>query len=270
MLDHPRRQPAPLHLELLAVLVARAHPHFGRALHVDVHEGNAQASLARDLRLLTRPLQDRVDERRQRILGVGAIDEHAVQHADLRGRQPDPERVLHQLAHALDLSAQRLVEAVDRERARAQHRVAELAHVAQRRVAARAGLGIELLDRPALQLLRSSAPRPARTRPAPAAPLSRPSRLSLLRVDVHAEAHARVLPARPPHAARPPPPRARRDGARRPSRPAPGARARAGETAIGGTEHARIGARRQRPQALAQRAAPPHGPRPGRRRRRRP
>ncbi len=68
-----------------------------------------------------------------------------MQHADLRRGQADAERVVHQLAHALDLRRERVVEALDRQRLGAQHRVAELAHVAQRGVAPRARLGVELL-----------------------------------------------------------------------------------------------------------------------------
>ena len=37
------------------------------------------------------------------ILGIGAIDEHAVQNAQLGRRQPDAERVVHELTHPLDL-----------------------------------------------------------------------------------------------------------------------------------------------------------------------
>ncbi len=67
-----------------------------------------------------------------------------MQHADLVGGEADAERVAHELAHALDLGAQLIVEALDLERAGAQHGVAELAHAAQRGVAARAHLGVEL------------------------------------------------------------------------------------------------------------------------------
>ena len=67
-----------------------------------------------------------------------------MQHADLGGGEADPERVVHQLAHPRDLLAQRVVEALDRPRLGAQHRVAEVADLGQGGVAARGGLGIEL------------------------------------------------------------------------------------------------------------------------------
>ena len=76
-------------------------------------------------------------------VGLDAVDEHAVHQADLRRGEPDPERVVHQLAHAADLLAQRVVEAVDGERAAAQHGVAVLADEPQRGVAAGARLGVE-------------------------------------------------------------------------------------------------------------------------------
>ena len=62
------------------------------------------------------PLDLGVDERRHGRLLLDAVDEHAVQDADLGGGQPDAERVDHQLAHPRDLGAQRVVEAVHRPR----------------------------------------------------------------------------------------------------------------------------------------------------------
>ena len=85
-----------------------------------------------------------------------AVDEQAVHDADLGGGQADPDRVVHQVAHAHDLLAQRVVEVLDRARFRAQHRVAELADMRERRRAPRRGLGIELG-------LLGSASRPAST-----------------------------------------------------------------------------------------------------------
>ncbi len=67
-----------------------------------------------------------------------------MQHPELGGGEPDPEGVVHQLAHAHDLLLEVLVEALDRQRGGAQHGIAELAHVTQRGVAAGARLGIEL------------------------------------------------------------------------------------------------------------------------------
>ena len=61
------------------------------ALDLDVHAGQAQAALFGDLELLALPLEHRVDQRGERVLGVGAVDEHAVQHAELgRGEARRP------------------------------------------------------------------------------------------------------------------------------------------------------------------------------------
>ncbi len=70
-----------------------------------------------------------------------------MKHAELRGREPDAEGVVHQLPHPLGLLLQRRVEALDRHGDRPQHGVAELAHQAQRGVAPGSRLGIELFDR---------------------------------------------------------------------------------------------------------------------------
>ena len=75
-----------------------------------------------------------------------------MQNAELGRREPDAERIVHQLAHPLDLRREVVVEALDRQRARAQDRVAELAHVAQRGVASRARLRVELGGRVLLAL----------------------------------------------------------------------------------------------------------------------
>jgi len=70
-----------------------------------------------------------------------------VQDAQLRRREPDAERVVHELPHPLDLSCQRVVESLDGQCLGPQHRVAQLAHVPQRRISPGAGLRIELRDR---------------------------------------------------------------------------------------------------------------------------
>ena len=132
--------------DLLADRVARTRAHARWTLHLDMHAGDAQAALFGALELLAAPLDHGIHHRRDRIVGVGAVDEHAVQDSHLGGGQADAERVAHQLAHALDLAPQRVIEALDRDRAGAQHGIAQLAHVRQRRVAAGARLLVELLD----------------------------------------------------------------------------------------------------------------------------
>ena len=106
-------------------------------------DGQAQAALLHALGLLARPLDLGVDERGHRRLGVGPVDEQAVQHAHLGGGEADAERVLHEQPHARDLVAQGVVEAVHRPGLGAQHRIAVLAHVGQRRAPACGDLGIE-------------------------------------------------------------------------------------------------------------------------------
>ena len=85
------------------------------SLDLHVHPGQAQAALLERLQLLVGPLDLRVDQGREGILAIGLVDEHAVQHAELRGGETDAERVVHQFAHALYLLGQGLVEALHRQ-----------------------------------------------------------------------------------------------------------------------------------------------------------
>ena len=112
-------------------------------LDLDEHAGQRQAALLERLALLAGPLEHRVDDGGDRRVGVDAVDEHAVHHADLRGREADAERVVHEPAHPADLLGEALVELLDLERAAAQHRVAVLADELQRGVAARARLRVD-------------------------------------------------------------------------------------------------------------------------------
>ena len=144
VLDDPGAKSLGLDLQLVAASVLCAHAHAQRPLDIDVHAGQAEAALFGHLQLLARPLQRRIHERDERIVRISAVDEHSVQDPELRGGEPDSKRVVHELAHAIDLLLQHGVEALDGQRAGAQRGVAELAHFAQRRVAARASLGIEL------------------------------------------------------------------------------------------------------------------------------
>ena len=155
VLDHARLEPGRLDHERRAVLVLGAHAHVDGPLDLDADAGQRQAALLQRLDLVAAPLDLGVDEDAERRLRVDAVDEHAVHDAELRGGEPDAERVVHQLAHPLDLVGERGVEHLDRPGAAAQHRVAVLAHVPQRRLASRAGRGIEPV------LRGSSAPRAA-------------------------------------------------------------------------------------------------------------
>ena len=129
----------------LAVRVLRADADVDRPLDVDVDAGKAQAALLHPLLLLARPLQFGVDQRVDRAVVLDAVDEDAVQRADLGRGEADAHRVVHERGHPRDLVAQRVVEDLDRPGLRAEHRIAELAHVRERRRAARGELGIEAL-----------------------------------------------------------------------------------------------------------------------------
>ena len=115
----------------------------GRALDVDVDAGQAQAALLHRLLVAPGPFEHGIDERVDGAVVLDAVDEDAVQDADLGGGQPDPQRVVHEGAHARDLLAQALVEDLDRQRLGLQHRIAVDAHVRERRVAPRGDLRIE-------------------------------------------------------------------------------------------------------------------------------
>ena len=134
-------RPGRLDSERRAGLVAGAHPHVDRPLDLDADAGEREAALLHRLELVAPALELRVDEHGERRVGLDAVDEHAVHHAELGGGEADPERVVHQLAHALDLVGERRVERSTGQRAAAQHRVAVLADVPQRGVAARAVSG---------------------------------------------------------------------------------------------------------------------------------
>lgn len=109
-----------------------------------MHPGQAEAALLGGFKLLAAPLDRGVHERGERIVGEGTVDKHAVQHTKLGRGETDPERVVHELPHTLDLGEQHIVEALDRQRGGAQYRIAELAHLTQGCVAACTRLGIEL------------------------------------------------------------------------------------------------------------------------------
>ena len=85
-----------------------------------------------------------VDDRRH-VLVVGELeDEHALQHADLRRREPDPARVVHQVRHLLGEPREVVVELLDLARPHPQDRVRVLADLRERDAAARALLRVEL------------------------------------------------------------------------------------------------------------------------------
>jgi hypothetical protein len=84
----------------------------------------------------------RVDERDRVGALVGLVDEHALEDADLRRREPDSARALHDADHPLDERRERSVELDHLARLQAQHGIRVLPdvqqHVAPPRVALRA------------------------------------------------------------------------------------------------------------------------------------
>ena len=127
----------------LAVGVLGADAHVDRALDVDVDAGQAQAALLHDVLIAGGPLEDGVHERLDGPVVLDAVDEQAREAADLGRGEADAERVVHEAAHLLDLGPQGVVEDLDAARLGAQDGVAVLAHVGERRLAPRPGLGVE-------------------------------------------------------------------------------------------------------------------------------
>jgi hypothetical protein len=147
VLDHPSLEARRLHEQRLTVPVAGPHAHVDRALDVDVDAREAEAPLLHPLLVVAGPLDDRVDERLHGALVLDAVDQQPRQPAELRGGQPDAQRVAHEAAHPRDLGPQRVVEDVHLARPRAQDGVAVLDDVRERALAPRGDLGIEGLGR---------------------------------------------------------------------------------------------------------------------------
>ena len=74
---------------------------------------------------------------------LDAVDEQAREAPTCGRGEADAERVVHEAAHLLDLGPQGVVEDLDPARLGAQDGVAVLAHVGERRLAPRPGLGVE-------------------------------------------------------------------------------------------------------------------------------
>src|SRR5437763_7065873 len=145
VLDHSCLEPGGLHAALGAVLVLRLHADIDRTLDVDGDAGDREAALLEALLVVARPLDLGVDERDERRVLADAVDEQALAQPDLRGREADAERVVHEPAHTPDLRTQRVVEPVHWRGAALQHRIAEAADERHGRGAARLDLGVLLL-----------------------------------------------------------------------------------------------------------------------------
>ena len=144
MLDDAGLQPGGLDRSGSPYSSERADHDVDRALDVDVDVGEAQApSSSVSSSSPTHSISGLTSAATGRLL-VDPVDEQAVKDAHLVGRQAHADRVDHELAHALDLVAQCVVEALDRPRPRAQHRLTELPDMRQSGGTARRHLGIEL------------------------------------------------------------------------------------------------------------------------------
>jgi hypothetical protein len=155
VLDHARLESGCLDHDLFALLVQRPDADVDRALDVDEHGRQTEAALLGYLLLVPAPFDLRVDQGHHRGLLLDAVDEQAMEHAELRRGQADAQRIVHQGTHAGDLGAQGIVDLLHRPGPGAQHRIPERAHVGERRRATRGDLGVELfwlLDRAIIAL----------------------------------------------------------------------------------------------------------------------
>src|SRR5581483_6418581 len=138
----PGRVLAELEADVAAVLVLPLEDGAHRALDRDPHALQRQAALAVGSRLVGLLDEHRVDEGTRPVL-VGLEHEEPAEHAHLRRGEADSLRVVHQGGHALDEAAQVVVERRDLVRLQAQDRVAVLADLRERELAA--GLGLDRL-----------------------------------------------------------------------------------------------------------------------------
>ena len=205
VLDHARLEAGCLDEAGFSLLVDRSYAHVDGALDVDRDAGYREAALVEHLLVLAGPLDLRVRERDHRRVGAHAIDEEALRDAELGRGEAHAVGVAHDARHPAHLPAERVVEAVDRRRARLQDRVAQAADEGHRRDAPRLGLWIEC-RRVLLRLLRDhlrrtllglgAVPFPLFRHSQPSlTPGGRGSATPLLRVHVDREARVRVLAA---------------------------------------------------------------------------
>ena len=115
-----------------------------RALDRHEHALEREAALVGGLRR-ARALRDLGIDDRRHVLVVGELeDEQALEHADLRRREPDAARVVHQVRHLLGEPRQVVVELLDLARPHPQDGVRVLADLRERDAAARVVLRVEL------------------------------------------------------------------------------------------------------------------------------
>ena len=129
--------------ERLALRVDALDRHRRRALDRHQHLAERETALVVDLALLRALRDPRIDQ--HAILAVRREDEDAAEDADLRRRQPDPVRLVHERRHALDQALEVVVEGLDLAGLHPQRRVAVLADAREREEPARLALEILLV-----------------------------------------------------------------------------------------------------------------------------
>jgi hypothetical protein len=144
VLRRPRRVALEVVPDVVPVLVLALDPDFDGPLHGGEHALQRQASLVIRLELVAPPDDDGVHERADAVVPP-AEDEHAPQDADLRRRQADAARLLHQDGHASHEAPEVVVEPLDGPRLHAEDRIGVLADLREREPAPRLAFGVELL-----------------------------------------------------------------------------------------------------------------------------
>src|SRR5262245_33106745 len=148
VLDHAGLEPGRLDRELLPADVHRVRPDEQRPLDVDDDAREAETSLLCGREVVVRaPVDLGVDHDGRLSLGADLEDEHAPEGPQLRGSQPDADRVPHQPDHPLSLLGELIVELGHRRGRRLEHGIAELDDLGECRVAPLEGLLVEALGR---------------------------------------------------------------------------------------------------------------------------
>src|SRR6266511_3928848 len=129
--------------DLVPVRIAPFDPHRGVPLDGHRHPLNGKAAFIVDLGFVAAPDDLRVDEHGHFVLIPGK-DEHAAEHSDLGGGEPDAVRILHQLAQARGEPLEVVVEVLHRRRLHPEDGVRVLADLGERELAPGLALGLEL------------------------------------------------------------------------------------------------------------------------------
>ena len=143
VLSDPRGHVLEIESDLVPQLVTTLEPDGERPLdrHGDPLDREAAFIICVDL--VPKDLDLRIDERRDLVF-LRVEDEHPTEHADLRRREPDAVRILHQVLHAGNEPAKVVVELLHGRSRHAQHGIGVLADLRQRKLAPGFVLGVEL------------------------------------------------------------------------------------------------------------------------------